>query len=822
MGNVHRAARVLARTPGFTIVIAGLLALGIGASTIAFSFFEAVFLKPLPVHHPEKLVRVVQRLPKIGPISSFPAAYYEALRDHATTLAFTLGEAGEYEHVAITAPMPAEDILVRGTTPTFFEALGVRPLFGRALVAEDERPSSETPPAVLSYRFWRRRFGGNPHAVNGTTLALNGRVVAVVGVMRQEFNGITTDTGPDLWIPLRAYRTLFSSDSESITLELAGRLKSGVSRLQAEAECRTIWQSAMNDYYRNVEHRSDEEAAQLVTRGIELESLERGVSIMRGSVNRVLTILTASTLLLLVIACLNVGAILLVRAAARQPEFALQLALGATPLMLVRQVMAEGFLLAAAGATGGVLSALAVIPFARAAVPPIRDRGGSLLPLTLDVSIDWRVVLFAAVISFIAMLLFSVSPALAACRASLESLLRSARSPAGRRTREPIIVVQVALCTLLLLIASLFVRTLQQLRNVDTGFDTHHIATFTGDLGAHAADASTFLTVLRERVRNVPGVHAVSVSSVAVMRGRGMSWTIAPAGERITAAHFLDASGNTVSDDYFETMGMRLAQGRGFTVSEQANGRRANSTPAVVNQAFVTKFFPNAAPIGKQFGSGVNGVASAQYEIVGVVNDAKYRSLREPIPPMFYARGVPANSFVINVRADASADAIIEPVRKALASVDPILPFREVHAMRDEVANSIASERLTAILASSVGACAALFAGAGIYGSLAYIATYKRREIAIRMALGAGRRDTAKVIARRTLGMVVAGIIAGLGAASVATSGIRSMLFNVSPQDATSIAAAIVFVTVVAAAATAVPVLRAMRTEPAEALRCEQ
>jgi ABC-type antimicrobial peptide transport system permease subunit len=188
---------------------------------------------------------------------------------------------------------------------------------------------------------------------------------------------------------------------------------------------------------------------------------------------------------------------------------------------------------------------------------------------------------------------------------------------------------------------------------------------------------------------------------------------------------------------------------------------------------------------------------------------------------MFYAPGVPANSFVINVRARTSADAIIEPVRKALASVDPALPFREVHAMSEEVANSIASERLTAILASSVGACAALFAGAGIYGSLAYIATHRRREIAIRMALGAGRRDTANVIARRTLGMVVAGIIAGLGAASVAASGIRSMLFNVSPQDATSIAAAIVFVTVVAAAATAVPVIRAMRTEPADALRYE-
>jgi predicted permease len=383
-------------------------------------------------------------------------------------------------------------------------------------------------------------------------------------------------------------------------------------------------------------------------------------------------------------------------------------------------------------------------------------------------------------------------------------------------------MVQVALCTLLLLIASLFVRTLQQLRKVDTGFDISHLATFTGDLSTRTdADASAFLTTLGERVRNIPGVLSASVSSVAVMRGRGVSWTVAPAGDRITAAHFLDASGNTVSADYFGTMGMRIVRGRGFTVGDRAKAWPAESIPTVVNQAFVMKFFPNADPIGKHFGTGASGVASPQYAIAGVVNDAKYRSLREPVPPMFFMPGIPSGSFVLTVRTSTRADAMIEPVRKALASIDPVLPFREVHAMSEEVENSLANERLTAVLASSVGACAALFSGAGIYGSLAYIAAQRRREIAIRMALGAGRIHTAKLIATQTLVKVAAGMIVGLGVASAAASGLRSMLFDISPQDAQSIASAIVFVTGVATAATAVPVMRAISKDPAEALRYE-
>lgn len=822
MRDFRHAAKALGRSPGLTLFLVGFLTLGIGSVTVVFSFFHAVLLRPLHASHPEALVRLEQHLPRVGAVSSFPTPYYEAVRQRATSLAFVFGQAGEFEHYAISAPAPAQDISVRGVTPNFFEALGVRPLSGRLLNAEDEIRASE-PAAVLSYRLWRRRFGGDPGVLT-TKIAVNGRYFAVVGVMPQAFGGTTTDTSPDLWIPLSAYRALQApEDRDSITLEIDGRLKPGYTRVQAETECLSIWQSMMPDYYKNVEHRSDKDAADLVGRGVAAESLERGVSILRDNFTGALQLLIASTMLLLIIVCLNVGGILAARAAARQQEWAVQLALGASPLTLVRQVLAEGFLLAVLGCAGGIVVALAVMPLATRFLPSIRDRGGSLLPLTVGVTLDTPIVLFAVVITVVALLCFSASPVITVSRVRLDALLRAGHATARGRGRDALVLAQVALCTAMLLMASLLVRTLLQLRSVDPGFAVGQIATFTGDVSGHAgADRSAFLARLLERVREIPGVAAASVSSVAVMRGRGVSWTIAPAGERITKAHFLGASGNTVSADYFDTMRMRVTRGRGLTAADQAATRPGRSIPTVVNAAFVTRFFPNVDPLAQHFGPPVDGVASARYEIVGVVNDAKYRSLREPVPPTFFALGTPTETFVLNVRTNTRPDAVIEPVQKALASIDPAMPFREVHTMSEEVANSIASEQLTATLAASVSACAALFTSAGIYGALAYAATRRRREIAIRTALGARGLHTAAMIGRRTIAMVTAGVVVGIAGASAASALIRSLLFNVSPQDPPAIAAAIAFVACVAAIATAWPLRRAIRNEPAAVLRDER
>jgi len=317
MRDVRYAAKALARSPGVTLFLVGFLTLGIGSVTAVFSFFHAILLRPLHASHPETLVRIEQHLPKVGAISSFPTPYYDAVRQRTMSLGFAFAQAGEFEHYAITAPAPPQDVSIRGVTSNFFETLGVRPLYGRVLDAEDEKRVSE-PAAVLSYRLWRRRLGGDPGALT-TRIAVNGRYLTVVGVMPQTFGGTTTDTSPDLWTTLSAYTTLLPpADRGSITLEIAGRLKPESTRAQAEAECLSIWQSMMKDYYKSVEHLSDEDASGLVARGVKVESLERGVSILRDNFDGVLKLLIASTALLLVIVCVNVGSILTGRAAARQ------------------------------------------------------------------------------------------------------------------------------------------------------------------------------------------------------------------------------------------------------------------------------------------------------------------------------------------------------------------------------------------------------------------------------------------------------------------------------------------------------------------------
>jgi predicted permease len=386
--------------------------------------------------------------------------------------------------------------------------------------------------------------------------------------------------------------------------------------------------------------------------------------------------------------------------------------------------------------------------------------------------------------------------------------------------RSIIVILQVAVCTLLLLMAGVFVRTLMQLRNVHAGFDKDSVATFTGDssLSSVSPDAS-FLSLLLDRVRALPGVTSASIASVAVMRGRGVAWTVAPAGETITPAHLLAAAGNTVSLDYVETMGMRVVEGRSFSAADRDVPRRDNAVPALVSQSFAARFFPRGSPLGQYFGPPADGLGSSQYVIVGVVSDSKYRSLREPAPLTFFALGWPSGTFVLNVRTSSAPRMILEPVQRVLTSINPSLSFREVHTLDAEVEESMASERLMAVVVSTFATCAAIAAVAGMYGLMAYLAALRRREIAIRMALGATGVNTVELMTRETLVVVLAGIVIGLAASRACASVLQPMLFNTSatnPLTAVVTAAIVLAATLVA---TAGPIGRVARLAPAQVLR---
>jgi predicted permease len=823
--DLRSAVRMLTRHPHSTALIAGLLALGIGACTSVFSLFDAVFLRSLPVHRPDELVTLVQYFRPLGYRSEFPRAYYRSLRDESKSLT-VFGQTDWPTEFVMSEPAPAEEITLRAVTANYFQALGVSTLYGRPLLASDARSQSGVPPVVLSYDFWERRLNGNRQVVHGQSILINNRYFTVVGVMPPEFNGVSVDTAPDVWIPLRAFPSIAGVTTQQIDLGLDGRLRPGFTLPEAQAECRTIFQSTMKDYYLNIAKLPPQTARAMLRRKFAVQSLAHGTSTLRENFGSVLKLLLASAGLLLLVVCSNVGGLLLAHAATRQQEFAVRLALGATRKRLVRQAIAEGAVLAVLGATGGLLIARAAIPLIPRTLPTMRSIDTTIVPLSIHLGFSGRIPLFVLGASFITMVLFSASPAVFISRSRLESVLRSVRASSAIRGRQVLMALQIALCTFLLAIAGLFVRTIWQLDHVKSGMDVDHIETFTGNL-ARYKNSAAFLKTLTERVRQIPGVISCAVSSMGVMREHGEFTSVAPAGQRMTQAEFLDTATNDVSPGYFETMGMHVLEGRGFLATDVPKPKTKAPVVAVVNEAFVRRFFPNTDPVGKLFGmpaSGVTepqGVAQAQFEIIGVVSDAKDRSLRESIPPMFYTAQTKFSGFVLYIRTPLQPEAIVEPVRKLWQSTGPGVPFLEVDTLAEEVRQTTADERLTAALSSVFGAIAALLAGLGIYGLLAYLVTQRRREIGIRMALGAEAGHIAQLIGGQALIMTAVGAAVGLGSALIAAPAIRSLLYGISPEDPRSLAASILFVTVTVALATLVPVVRAIRTEPAETLREE-
>jgi predicted permease len=802
MGDLRGALRTLRHSPGFALLAALLLAIGIGANAVIFGALDAILLRPLPARHPEQLIHVVQNIARVGRRSNYLVSFYETLRDHAITLSTVFGE--EEVQAAFESPAPAEEIRVHLVSPEYFEGLNASALVGRALTPSDALESSGAPPAVLSYGFWQRRFAGGRQAI-GRNVQLHGHVFTIVGVMPQEFHGYSIDTAPEVFTPLRAASLLERDPRYKMGgwVDLAGRLKPGVTMARAQAEIRAMWLNTP-------EGRQAKEP-------LELDSLQFGTSVLRAKFSGALELLIASVALLQLMVCANLAGLLVARGARRASEIAIRLAMGATRLRIARQMLAESAILAAMGAAGGIALAYFAAPLLVRGLPPVRDVGTARLALAIDFEPNTRVLLFSVLVSALTALLFGAAPAFSAARVSLDNVLRGARSAGGWKGRQLLLVLQIALCTLLLAGAGLLVRSFRQLRDMDAGFASTRVVSF----AAHPTLASyqeariaSLRSALTERVRQIPGVDAVAASAVGVMRGSGIKTTVAPAGQRTTMADTMNSSLNGVTPGYFDAMGMRLLAGRDLTDSDSPTQR---PIPVVVNQSFARRFFPGESPLGRLFGTGL-GVMLEDFVIVGVVNDAHYRSLRETVPPTFFEK-LQNNDFTLAVRTHARPESLIQPVRQALAALDPALPFTEVRTLAKDVDDSAAPERLTAILASIFGIFAALLAAVGLYGLLAYAVAQRQREIGIRMALGAAPRSIAGLIGGQALVLVGVGVALGICAALVLAPMASALLYGVGPSDPLSLAAAAMLVALVAAIAAFVPAARAARVDPAVALR---
>jgi predicted permease len=731
------------------------------------------------------------------------------------------GEADMALDVAFNGGASTERVRVHLVSSNFFSSLGVHPYLGRALTAEDEHARAQN--AVLSYDLWRRRFRGDA-AIVGRKIVLGVHPFTVVGVSPEGFNGLAVDTSPDLRVPASVAGVLGLPEpglNPAVTplfAQIFARLRSGVPFERANAEVDPL-------LYDKLFPRGKRTGNSSTDSHLRLESIVNGVSTLRAQFSRGLEVLMAGVALLLLMACANVAGLLLARSAARAQEMGVRLALGASPGRIVRQLLTEGLLLSVLGGVAGILLTIVCLPLLARELPPIRDRAAVLQPLAMHIAIDLHVLGFAIVTTLVTAVLFALSPALRCARADVASTLRGGRTSTRRlATGNLIVIAQVAICTLILLGAALLIETLERMRSMNPGFDRDRIVTFTIDPGINGytpEQSRAFSKTLLERAGKLPGVSAVSIASRALMRGTGLKATLGAAGSRITAADFLDSSTNEVTPGYFETMGMRLLAGRAFNWFDRNTG-----TPrkVIVNQTFARRFFPNSNPIGERFGfAGPGSIAQASNEIVGVVSDAKYRSLREPIPPTAYSPVVDGfdSGFVLHLRTRERPEAMIAPVREIIHALDPELPVIEVLTLREEVEASLWQERLLALLSTTFGAIAALLASSGLYGALDYAVKSRAREIGVRMAVGAEPARIVGLFSREALLLTASGIGLGLGAYEAATVWIGRILYDLRPWEPIAVISVMFLVILIAVISTAPAAIRAVRIDSASALRAD-
>jgi len=819
--------RLLSKSPVFTATAALLLAVGISANTLIYSVVDALLLRPPAVSHPENLVRLVEAHPNDFITWDLPYKLCGAWADRDRSISEAICQ-GETD-VPFSDGSSTERVRIHLVSPNFFSSLGVHAYLGRVLTADDERTAA--PNAVLSYSFWRRRFQRDA-SILGRRIILGGHLFTIVGVSPEAFNGLAIETSPDIRVPAALDRSIvkpygdMNPAADPLHGQIFGRLRPGVPIERASAEVDPLLHQTFQDLLDQIYPRAKGMSPDSNRRShLRLESVATGVSTLRAQFSRGLEVLMAGVALLLLMACANVAGLLLARSTVRAQEMGIRLALGASPARIVRQLFTEGLLLALLGGVAGMLLTWACLPLLVRNLPPIRDRAAVLQPLALHIDIDLRVLGFTLLTTLLTAVLFALSPALRSARFDVVSTLRGGRTTTGHLLpRKLIVIAQVAVCTLILIGAALLVETLERMRDMNPGFDRDHVVTFTIDpsLKGYTPEQSRALSkALLEKASAMPGVAAASAAGRGLMRGTGVKATLVQAGTRVTTNDLLASSLNNVTPGYFETMRMPLLMGREFNWFDRD---QTKPRKVIVNQMFARRFFPGSNPIGGRFGfAGAGGVATADNEIIGVVSDAKYRSLREPIPPTVYNPVVDGfeEQFILHVRTGQRPEAIVAPVREALRSLDPELPFIEVRTLRDEVEASLWQERLLAVLSMIFGGIAALLASIGLYGALDYAVKSRTREIGVRMALGAQPARIIGLLSREVLLLVGGGAALGLGAYAAAAVWLRRVLFEVQPWEPIAVITVLAVIALVAVIAALPATYRAVRIDPATALRLE-
>jgi predicted permease len=840
-GEFRYSLRMIVKTPGISAVAVLSLALGIGANTAIFSIIDTLLLKRLPVKSPQELYRVTAGEER----SSWNYPDYVAFRDHNTSITLAACAGGTQrlgmQLADADSATPAEIVHATVVSGNYFEVLGVGPGLGRVLNVEDDRVPSAAPYAVLSHDYWQSRFGSDPRAV-GRKIRLNGYPFTIVGVARRGFHGTDPTAAPDLFVPILMFGEISGepflrwNTRHWWWLQVVGRMKPGASTKKAETEIFAIYREQEQAELRAARDPRFVNRAQPIA----LLPAARGHSYIRMRLEKPLLVLMSVVGLVLLIACANVANLMLVRGAARQREMAVRLAVGATRARLTGQLLVESIIIALIGGIAGLLLSGFGIKALLAFVSPAEwDQGA------VSISPDLRLLGFAAAVSLLTGVLSGIAPALRSTRPDIVPALKDEVAGSGGSSRltlrNTLVVFQVALSILVLIVAGLFVRSLGKLKDIDPGFRPENTLAISIDPtpnGYKGQRLREFYERLRSEVETVPGVRTVSLGAITPLSG--MQWngdfTVEGYQWKPSDVKYIDM--NAVSPRFFETMGIPLVLGRDFRDEDNpvyypdppdrdVPGEPPAEPPGprvmIINESMAKQFFEGRNPIALHVALDEKYNPERAYEIVGIVKDSYYFSLRETPKPMLYVPTWRATwpSRTVCIRTTRSTPELVETVRHLATRIDPAVPVTDSRTLQDQIDANILEDRLIASLSGLFGLLALVLAGVGLYGVLSYVVTRRTREIGIRVALGAQRSAVLGLILRDAALLVGVGAVIGIPAALAASRLIKSLLYGVGTQDPAAIAGGTLVLLAVAALAGLVPALRATKVDPMVALRYE-
>jgi predicted permease len=843
--DLHHAVRILLNAKGWTAVVVISLALGIGANTALFSATNALLLRKVTAKDPDTLVRLrwYGRNDMVSNSSDYGfSAKHPSGQDVRTTFSFPMFQQFQKDNQTMTdliacAPTGRVNVVVNGqaelatsfvSTGNYYQLLGVTAALGRTILPDDDRATAE-PVAVLSDRYWRTRFGSDPNAV-GKVVRVNNVPLTIVGVLPPDFTGIqqAVNEAPDVSLPLALDPQIvvgsFGFEAERLKqatnwwLQVVGRLKPGATAAQVQGNLEGVFQSTARaglDAYLaslNAETRgSSRNRNRTAVPGLIVDSAGRGVYDANPTDVRAVTVLTIIVALVLLIVCANVANLLLSRATSRQREISVRLSMGATRGRLIRQLLTESLLLALIGGALGIAVGYwgqRLLPDPRAAAAPI----------------DWRVMGFVLSVSMFTGVLFGIAPAMRATRFDLAGVMKeTSRSVHGTRSwlGRALLVVQVAISVVLLIGAALFLRTLENLRSVDVGFDPRNLVQFRVNPQLNRYDEARIGTLYQELangLQTVAGVRGTTITQLAPLSGGTMMTGIFIQGRTYGPDERNSIHRMMVAPNYFEVLGIPLIIGRGFTENEN------NSTApkvVIINEAAAKKYFPNQNPIGQRFGGSIE--QAAQQEIVGIVRDTRYSSMRDAPPPTMFTPLLQTRPIgaVVVARTAAEPMSMIGAIREAVRRVDPNLPMIDVYTQMGQIERRLQQERLFAQAYTLFGSLALVVAAIGLFGLMSYNVSRRTNEIGIRMALGAERKTVLGMVMSESMVLVVVGAVIGLAIALAAGRLVTALLYGVAATDTVSMVIAIVTMILVAAAAGYLPARRASRVDPMVALRYE-